>query len=245
MRKPIAILQHAPDVGPGYFATWCEAQRQPTRLIRLDRGEPVPVDARAFAGICSMGGPMSANDRLPWVDAECDLLRQADAAGVPVIGHCLGGQLLARALGAQVRRNAVIEIGWGSVRVTDHEVSERWLGPGQRFEVFQWHSDTFEVPDGARNFLASAHCPRQAFVVERGRCAHLGMQFHCEMTPELVRAWVSSVDGRAELAEAIRRTDCPAVQDADSMLEALETRTARMNALAAQLYARWAQGLAD
>jgi GMP synthase-like glutamine amidotransferase len=243
--KPVAIVQHAPAVGPGYFATWLREQGVPSAVIRVDRGEPVPDDPRAFAGICSLGGPMSANDPLPWIERECALLRAADAAAVPVIGHCLGGQLLARALGAKVMRNAVKEIGWGKLEVTDGGAARDWLGGALAadFEIFQWHGETFELPAGARNFLASRHCARQAFVIDRGRCAHLGMQFHCEMTPELVREWASDPETAAELHDERAATGGPGIQDPGAMLDRLEERVAGMNAVAARLYARWSRAL--
>lgn len=244
--KPIAIFQHDRDVGPGYFETWLRERGLTHRVIRLDLGEAVPVEARAFAGICSLGGPMSVNDDLWWIEPQCALLRVADAAGVPVIGHCLGGQLLAKALGAAVRRSAVKEIGWGSLRVTDDALALDWLG-GQLpagFEMFQWHGDTFDLPPGAINFLASDYCARQAYVIERGGYAHLGMQFHCEMTPGLIRSWLADGSWRAEVDAERSANGGAAVQDAAQMLVQLGARTQALNALAARLYQRWSRGLA-
>lgn len=243
--KPIAIFQHEPDAPPAYFEQWLRDQRLPYQILRIDRGAPLPADARAFAGLCLMGGGMSVNDPLPWIDAECALIRAADAARVPVIGHCLGGQLLARALGAAVTRNPVKELGWQPLRVTDAALAADWLGAAQPppTEWFQWHGDTFALPPGARNFLASALCAHQAYVVERDGYAHLGMQFHCEMTPALVDAWVGA-EGAAEIDEERRRTGGPGAQSPAQIRADLAARVARLNALAARLYARWARGLA-
>src|SRR5208282_5840066 len=115
--QPVAIFRFSPTEGPGHFAQWLEAQGLPRRLLALDEGEPVPVDPGAFSGIAMMGGPMSANDDLPWSAPLLDLLRGALAADIPVVGHCLGGQMLAKALGAPVTRAPVPEIGWGEVSV--------------------------------------------------------------------------------------------------------------------------------
>src|SRR5512142_1151884 len=109
---PIAIFRFSETEGPAYFAEWLDAASLPWRLIAVDRGEPIPADPRAFAGIAMMGGPMSVNDPLPWIEPLCALLRDAVEADVPVIGHCLGGQLLAKALGAKVERARSPEIGW-------------------------------------------------------------------------------------------------------------------------------------
>ncbi|MDL1859511.1 type 1 glutamine amidotransferase [Betaproteobacteria bacterium PRO7] len=244
--RPVAIFQHDRDVGPGYFETWLRERELPYALIRIDRGEPVPADPREFSGLCFMGGPMSVNDPLPWIEPACALIRAADAAGVPVIGHCLGGQLLAKALGVPVTRSAVKEIGWGALRVTDAQLAAAWLGVESLagVEFFQWHGDAFELPPGARNFLASEFCEYQAYVIDRGGYAHLGMQFHCEMTPALVNSWVADESWIVEIEEERRATGGPAVQDAAEMLRDVHARTTRMNALAARLYDRWSRGLA-
>ena len=242
--KPIVILQHAPDVGPGYFTQWLESQRLPYTLLDVER-DAVPQDSGAFAGVCSLGGPMSVNDRLPWIEQECELIGDAVARGVPVIGHCLGGQLLARALGADVTRQPVKEIGWADVAITDRALARDWLGtdaPGA-VRMFHWHEDAFALPAGARNFMATPSCAHQAYVVERAGVAHLGMQFHCEMTPELVRAWALDPEWNSavDIEQAAGRG--ATVQAPAQLVEDLDARTQAMNAWAARLYARWARGL--
>lgn len=242
--KPIAIFQHEVDAPAGYFETWAHAQGLPLQVVRIDRGDPVPAEAGAFSGLCFMGGGMSVNDPLPWIDEECALIRDADAAGVPVIGHCLGGQLLAKALGAAVTRNAVKELGWHRLIVTDPEVARDWLGEDMSpdAEWFQWHGDTFALPPGARNFLASDLCARQAYVIERAGFAHLGMQFHCEMTPALIDDWIGT-EGQAEIEAERARTGGAGVQSAASIRTDAQARSVRLNQLAARLYSRWARPL--
>ena len=92
--KPVAIFRHARSEGPGYFATFLDENNIPWRLLAIDEGEPVPQDAQAFSGLVFMGGPMSVNDDLPWIPPVLALIRQAAATGIPVLGHCLGGQLM-------------------------------------------------------------------------------------------------------------------------------------------------------
>jgi GMP synthase-like glutamine amidotransferase len=241
--QPIAIVQHEADTPPGYFATWLAQQGLPFTIVRLDAGDAVPARARDFAGLCFMGGAMSVNDPLPFIEPECALIRDADATGVPVIGHCLGGQLIAKALGAPVTRHHVKEIGWQPLAVTDDTVAREWLGPDapRTMEIFQWHGDTFALPPGARNFMASPLCAHQAYVIDRGAFAHLGMQFHCEMTPALVQDWTRT--GAEEIAEEQRAGRGQGVQDVAEIRRDVEARSARLNAVAARLYARWAQGL--
>ena len=115
--NPVAIFRHFPIEGPGYFATFLELHGIPWQLIRIDAGDAVPSDISAFSGLAFMGGPMSVNDELPWIAPVLALIRAAQVADMPVLGHCLGGQLMAKALGGTVSRNPVKEIGWGEVRV--------------------------------------------------------------------------------------------------------------------------------
>jgi GMP synthase-like glutamine amidotransferase len=244
-RRPVAVLQHHADVGPGFFEDWLREHRIDYRLLRLDLGEPVPEAACDFAGICSLGGPMSANDPLPWIGPELELLRSAVGAGVPVIGHCLGGQLLARALGATVERNAVKEIGWGRIEVTQPSLGREWLGAtAAGVEMFQWHGDTFGLPARATSFLASRWCGNQAFVLEHAGVAHIGMQFHCEATPAIVRLWSGDDTWYDEVQAERAATGGPAVQDAEAMRADLEARCAAMHVLAGRIYARWWRGAA-
>jgi len=133
--KPIAIFRHSPTEGPGYFAAYLDAKRIPWRLVDAAGGEPIPADPGAFTGLTFMGGPMSVNDDLPWIAPELELIRRAVDAGVPCLGHCLGGQLMSKALGGTVSRNRVKEIGWGMVEAVAGPEAERWLGDLREFLV--------------------------------------------------------------------------------------------------------------
>src|SRR3954471_14641631 len=203
--KPVAIFRASPTEGPGYFATYLERRSIAWQLVSLDANARVPRDARAYAGLVFMGGPMSVNDDLPWIAPAAELIRDALRKDVPVLGHCLGGQLMAKALGGAVRANPVKEIGWGEVRVTDNEVAREWLGDLQAFESFQWHGETFSIPPGATRVMQNEHCENQAFALGR----HFGMQCHVEMTPELIETWLET--GADEIAAS---RSSPAVQDA-------------------------------
>ena len=213
-------------------------------MFRIDRGQRVPSSAAGYSGLCFMGGGMSVNDPLPWIDEVCALIRDADARAVPVLGHCLGGQLLARALGGSVRRNPVKELGWHRLQVTDKALAEAWLGPLAEADIewFQWHGDTFELPPDATNFLASDLCSRQAYVIERPGFAHLGMQFHCEMTADLVSEWVGQ-DGQAEIEAERRASGGPGVQSPEEIRRDARQRAVLLQSAAAQLYLRWSRGL--
>ena len=203
--------------------------------MKLDEGEAVPASPSDHAGLVFMGGPMSVNDPLPWIPPVLDLIRRAVDGGVPVLGHCLGGQLMSRALGGEVTRNPVKEIGWGEVEVLPGDAAARWFGGLGSFLSFHWHGETFSIPAGAERIAASRWCPNQAFVLG----PHLGMQCHVEMTPELISAWCADWD--REITSLAART--PSVQTPAQIAEHLEQRVAELNAVAARLYNRWTEGL--
>jgi GMP synthase-like glutamine amidotransferase len=241
--KPIAIVQHEADVGPGHFTAYLNARGWPSELIHVHAGHPIPRKSDRFSGICSLGGSMSVNDPLPWIDDEIALIRDADAQRVPVIGHCLGGQLIARAFGARVARSHFKEIGWGRVDVDERELALEWLGTGAvACELFQWHEDSFDLPPGARRMLAGTLCSNQAFVIERPGYTHLAMQFHVEMTPALIRGWLTDPAAIRDI-EREQKRDSPGVQSPAEIERDIEQRTERMGAVATRLYDRWAQGL--
>ncbi|HEV2038744.1 MAG TPA: type 1 glutamine amidotransferase [Casimicrobiaceae bacterium] len=230
--KPVAIFRFSPTEGPGYFGEWLDANGVPRRLFALDRGELVPAESRAFAGIGMMGGPMSVNDDLTWSSVVLGFIRDAVSADVPVIGHCLGGQLLAKSLGASVVRTATPEIGWGDVDVPD-AASNPWFGHRERFRTFQWHYDIFGLPRGAERVLTNAFNPEQAFALGK----HVGFQCHIEMTREMVESWCAS--GGDELPP--RSTG--AMQSKAEILEDVDARLATLSRVADDVYAHWARGL--
>jgi GMP synthase-like glutamine amidotransferase len=232
--KPVGIFRHFHTEGPGYFAIALERSRVPWRLVRLDAGDPVPESPGAFSGIAFMGGPMSVNDALPWIEPVLRLIRAALAQDVPVIGHCLGGQLMAAALGGVVKANPVKEIGWGEVDLVDSALTRRWFGGGLRsFTSFHWHGETFTIPPGAEAILSSRYCANQAFALGK----HIGMQCHVEMTAELIESWCRS--GEREIAGSAS----PAVQSPAEIERNLDERLAHLHAVADRVYARWMQGL--
>jgi GMP synthase-like glutamine amidotransferase len=232
--KPVAIFRHAPIEGPGYFATYLDRHNLPWRLVRVDQGEPVPEDPRAFSGLAFMGGPMSVNDELPWIEPALRLVRAAVEAGVPVLGHCLGGQLIAKALGAEVTRNPVKEIGWGRVEVAGGALGREWFG-AESFEAFHWHGERFSIPPGAHRIASSPHCENQAFALG----PHLGMQCHVEMTEALVESWCAS--GAREIARHLSKS--PAVQPVEEIRRDLSARLERLHRVADRVYERWSAGL--
>ena len=234
--NPVAIFRHSITEGPGYFATYLDRNRVPWRLIKTDQGESVPAELRGYSGLAFMGGPMSVNDDLPWIPPVLQLIRDAVRADVPVIGHCLGGQLMARALGGEVKRNPVKEIGWGRVDILPGAEGRRWFGECTTFESFHWHGETFSIPPDAVRLAASEYCPNQVFTLGK----HLGMQCHVEMTPAMIADWCK--DWGREVRSLAQ--SAPSVQTPDEMLRDVTQKTARLHDIADRLYAEWMHGLA-
>ncbi|MEO6563250.1 MAG: type 1 glutamine amidotransferase [Nitrosospira sp.] len=231
--KPVAIFRQFPTEGPGYFATFLDSRSIPWRLVKIDANEAPPSSVNQFSGLVFMGGPMSVNDDLPWIDPELTLIRQAVANDIPVLGHCLGGQLISKALGGVVGKNPVKEIGWGEVSVADNPVAREWFGELSKFKSFHWHGEAFSLPNGATRVLSSPYCENQAFTLGM----HLGMQCHVEMTENMVKAWCQTG------AEEIAGSSGPAVQSVEAMLMDLANRVSALKQVANRLYTKWISGL--
>lgn len=233
MTRPVAIFRHFATEGPARLGDFLTQRHIPWQLIALDEGEAVPLRPDDYAGLVFMGGPMSVNDPLPWIAPVLQLIRRAVGQDIPVLGHCLGSQLMSRALGGNVSRNALKEIGWGEVRVMDGATARHWFGEVSDFEAFHWHGETWSLPAGATLIASSPACAHQAFALG----LHLGLQFHVEMTEPMIRIWC--VGGRRE----IESSDSPAVQPVETILQQMPDRLPTLNAMADALYTVWARGL--
>jgi GMP synthase-like glutamine amidotransferase len=233
--KPVAILRYHRNEGPGYFGAYLDRIGVPWTLIRVDEREKVPGDPRAFSGIVCMGGPMSVNDNLSWIDDVLALVRDSVAVDVPVLGHCLGSQLMARAMGGVVSPNPVMEIGWGSVTIADSDPARHWFGDLRGFESFHWHGETFTIPPRGTRIASSAHCANQAFALG----PHLAMQCHVEMTADMIRTWC-----RSNESELAAMSSSPSVQSAAEMEERIDARLVALHEVADRLYDRWTERLA-
>lgn len=213
-------FQHVPFEGLGSIEPWLHAHDFTVATTRFFAGESLPrlndVDL-----LLVMGGPMSVNDEreLPWLVDEKRFVREAIAAGKPVLGICLGAQLIACAMGARVYPNRVKEIGWRPVFGTPSDDLSLFRFPSKT-EVFHWHGETFDLPPGATRLARSEHCENQAFQLG---CRTLGLQFHLETTPDSARALVEHC--RHELVPSAT------VQDEAALLAAPASAYARINAL--------------
>lgn len=232
--KQVVVFRHACCEGAGYLGTFLARHAIPWCEVRIDKGEAVPTSVDDYSGIVLMGGPMSVNDDLPWIPPLLQLIRQAVDKDVPLLGHCLGGQLISKALGAEVTQNPVKEIGWGEVAVSANETGHSWFGDMESFNGFHWHGETFSLPAGATHLLASKYCQNQAYAIGK----HLALQCHIEMTPEMVAAWCDVG------ADEIRQSSVsPAVQTTEVIMENLPLHCFFLNKVANVVYTQWIKGL--
>ena len=232
--KPIGIFRHSPAEGPGFLAEFLNLHSIPWQMIRIDEGESVPVYAHEYSGLVLMGGPMSVNDDLPWIPLVTKLIQQAYEHDVPLLGHCLGGQLISKALGGSVSKNPTKELGWGKVEVSDNIIAREWFGEIHTFDTFHWHGETFSLPQGAVHLLSSEHCTNQAFAMGK----HLALQCHVEMSESMISEW--SQLGAAEIEVNISSV---AVQSAHEMRLQMNDKLPKLHQVAAQLYRHWLRGL--
>lgn len=232
--KPVAIFRHAATEGPGYLAEFLDARKIPWQSIAIDAGDAVPSSAAEYSGLVFMGGPMSVNDDLPWIAAELDLIRDAVARDIPLLGHCLGGQLISRSLGGVVSKNHVEEIGWGEVLVADNEAARSWFGDVRTFQAFHWHGETFTLPPGAVHLLSSEYCVNQACAIGR----HLALQCHIEMTAGMIATWCE-----AGVIEVDAARSSPAVQSVQAMQQQAAEKLPQLHQIAERLYLKWIAGL--
>jgi GMP synthase-like glutamine amidotransferase len=179
---------------------------------------------------------MSVNDDLPWIPAVLSLIRGAVARDVPVLGHCLGGQLMARALGGRVGRSPAPEIGWQPIALNADPAAasalDAWFGSDALPAVFQWHYEAFTLPPGATQLASSPACPVQAFALG----PHLAMQFHVEVDAAKLRLWSGALDEAFLEAQAAFPGS---VQSGAAMCERAAGRLTAQQALADRIYRRW------
>jgi len=176
------VLQHVPFEGLGSMAAWLSSQGAEVRHTRFFRSPDLP-DPGEVDLVIAMGGPMSMNDEEnhPWLQAEKRFIREAVRREIAVVGVCLGAQLIAGALGAQVYPNKEKEIGWFPIKAVGTDGNAFRLP--RETTVFHWHGETFDLPPGAVHLARSAGCENQAFQIGR---KVIGLQFHLETTPASV-----------------------------------------------------------
>jgi len=233
MMKPVRCFRHIVCEPPGYLGTLLEARGCPFEVVCLDEGVAVPRDLDTVAGLVFMGGPGNVNEPTGWMQQELDLIGRAVEQGIPLLGICLGAQLIARALGGAVMPGDTLEVGWHEVEQVADTAAPGWFaGLPARFEVFQWHAHTFSIPPGAVALLRGRCAEHQAFSLGN----ILATQFHLEIMPPSIEGLTQRFSSDIE-----QLSDC--VQGADVITADLETRTRRLHRIADVVFGRWLQAV--
>lgn len=231
--RPVLILENQSTDQAGYLGTWLSWQGIPTRVINATQ-EPFPDTIEPYAALAVMGGSMSANDHLLSNRQAEILILQAFLNECPVIGHCLGGQLMARALGARVTRAQQPEIGWQPITWLDSAARKHWFGDRPTDHVIQWHYDTFDIPRSAELLASSTACENQAFAWGK----HLAMQFHIEIDHNKAMGWTNDPD--PDWVEA--RSRYRSVQSGDEIESGIYHYLTHHQLTAETVYRRWLSG---
>jgi len=184
MKKAIRIFRHIDCEGPAYFQTLLENQQLPFELIRIDEGEKINTDLDSAAGFIFMGGSMSVNDPIDWISEELALIQNAIRHEIPVMGICLGSQLIAKAMGETVYPGPCMELGWAPVNCLNKTHWTETLP--ESITVFHWHGETFNLPKGATAIFGNDRYSNQGFVMG----PHLALQFHLEMEADVIKQWL-------------------------------------------------------
>jgi GMP synthase-like glutamine amidotransferase len=231
--KPIRIFRHIACEGPGYLTTILDKHHIPYEIIAIDADETVPPQIDDISGLVFMGGSMSVNDPLPWIEQELALIRTARQQDLPILGICLGSQLIAKALGGSVNKGNGMELGWAPVRKCLSGQQDGWFDDLEAtFTAFHWHGETFSLPDGVTLLLNSDCYPHQAFSIGNT----LALQFHLEMTANMVREWVGLYQNDVHSGD-------PCVQAEAQILGEAEERSRELQSVADHVFANWLQRL--
>lgn len=217
----ILVLQHSDTCHLGLLGDSLRTFGQRTRTVRLDQNQPLPADLDDVHGVVSLGGPQSVNDPAAWVAQEKALLSEAHAAGVPVLGLCLGAQMLATALGGEVTRLAKPNLGWHQARAAAVDKEDAlYAGVPWRHTVFCWNNEhVSKLPEGAQVVMKGENCPVLAYRV--GPTSY-GIQYHPEWSrqtilDEIAGASAAELAAVGTTAEALRQATAEHTTNAERL----------------------------
>ena len=227
--KPVRIFTHATSEPPGHFAKLLERLDLPYELVCLEDGKQVPMDLDAISALIFMGGPGDVNKAPDWMLQEMALIRQATDREIPILGVCLGAQLLSKALGGNVWEADHVEVGWHDVKLLPAASTHPWFhGLAEQFTVFQWHAHVFSAPSGAISMATSECTQCQAFTIGN----NLAVQFHLEMDDKVIEFLTEKYG-----SDLVGESDC--VQNRDQILLNITDRCQQTFAIADILIANW------
>lgn len=227
--KPILILEHQLPENSAYLGTWLKNNNIDFVVYNVDRDKEFPTSIEPYSALAVMGGGMSVNDPLVSNRQAEILILQAILKDIPVIGHCLGGQLMSKALGGTITQSYKPEIGWQPIKYL--EGANVWFGDDPTDTVIQWHYESFSIPTGATLLASSDSCTNQAFSYGK----HLAMQFHIEIDEKKVGVWVKDDDDKWR--ECREKYD--SVQDRNQMLDEIPRYIEKHQQTANTIYTKW------
>jgi GMP synthase-like glutamine amidotransferase len=229
--KPIAVIQHDATHRPGYLLDCLSSWGVEARIVRPSEGGSAIDEVRDFSGVVLLGSHLSATDDDPWIRHELRLIESALRHEVPVLGHSFGGHLLARAMGADVRKASTPNIGWAALHVTPHGKS--LFGDSPIVMGFNWHRETFSIPSGATRTLFGRYTLNEGYACG----ANLAFQCHLELTAGMIGEWCTR--GRAEL----RRADGHCAQREQDILARVPQCVPLLHRAAQAVYGHWLAGV--
>ncbi|HBE44168.1 MAG TPA: GMP synthase [Deltaproteobacteria bacterium] len=207
MERTIVIIKHVENEGPGFIGEFFKTERWGIKTIELWKHEPLPDSLDNIAAVVMLGGPMNVyeEERYPFLKEEDRFITKLIIDGIPFLGVCLGAQLLAKSCGGKVIKAPKKEMGWYEVTLTNEGKHDTlFQGSGKRITVFQWHEDTFLLPDGIPILARGKRCKNQAFRI--GDYAY-GLQFHIEVTYEMVKVWMKDEMEKEGLEKILKDTN--------------------------------------
>ena len=229
--KPVLILEHQLPENSAYLSTWLNNHNIPYEIFNTDVHAEFPSSIEPYSALALMGGAMSANDKL-YTNRQAEILiLQAMHRDIPVIGHCLGGQLISKALGGVITKSHKPEIGWQPIKYENHLMAKAWFGDDPTDIVMHWHYESFSVPEGATLLATSESCNNQAFCIGKT----LAMQFHIEIDTEKTMRWANDIDPIWDQAII----DYDSVQNKQEILDGIDKYLIKHRQTADHIYGYW------
>ncbi len=186
--KKLLVFRHESWIKGGHFTAIANQLKLPMQWVKIDQNDAIPATiADDVAGLVFLGGTMSVNDPLPWIKKELDLIRLAKENEFPVLGHCLGSQLISKSLGATVCPMPAKEIGWHTITCLDNPIAHDWFADiSGQIKIMLWHHEEFSLPEGAVPLYTSRYCENQAFVFDN----MLATVAHIEVSQLMLNHWL-------------------------------------------------------